>query len=335
MAVVGIPRALIYYQYYPMWKTFFEGLGAEVVTSEPTIRGMVISGSARMVADTCLPVKVFCGHALALVGKCDFIFIPSIRSLEKDVYNCSKFLGLPDMIKAVAPECPPIIEPDIDLSKGQRDFYLALYSLSSAITRNPIKVKQAAEAAWEVHKSYRGLMQDKGLPQAIATFHNGSSEAATPQLADPVATIAVIGHPYVIYDDYINHRLLYRLTSMGVKVMTAEMASEEELGKGVERLAGRPYWTYEDEIVGAGGHYLTSEALPADRRVDGVISVTAFGCGPDSVMIDVVQRYAKGRRHTPYMALTIDEHTGEAGLVTRLEAFVDMLLRRKMAALKV
>ena len=103
MIKIGIPRALLYYQYYPMWQTFFEELGAEVVVSPPTTQTMLSAGSSRVVADTCLPVKVFVGHVLSLVEKCDYIFIPAIRSVKNKVYNCSKFLGLPDMTKAVSP----------------------------------------------------------------------------------------------------------------------------------------------------------------------------------------------------------------------------------------
>jgi len=62
--------------------------------------------------------------------------------------------------------------------------------------------------------------------------------------------------------------------------------TDEALAAGVEKVVGRPYWTYEDEIVGAGGHYL-------EAGVDGVVAVVSFGCGPDSTMIDVVQRFAR------------------------------------------
>jgi len=66
MIRVGIPRALLYYQYYPMWKTFFEALGAEVIVSPATTQTMLANGSSRVVADTCLPVKVFLGHVLTV-----------------------------------------------------------------------------------------------------------------------------------------------------------------------------------------------------------------------------------------------------------------------------
>ncbi len=104
MIRIGIPRALLYYQYYPMWKTFFEELGAEVVVSPPTTQAMLSEGSSRVVAETCLPTKVFLGHVLSLVKECDYIFISAIRSVKSKVYNCSKLLGLPDMTKAVIPE---------------------------------------------------------------------------------------------------------------------------------------------------------------------------------------------------------------------------------------
>ncbi len=93
MVRAGIPRALLYYEYYPAWQTFFEELGAEVVVSPPTTQVILVEGSSRVVTDTCLPVKVFCGHVLTLVNKCDYIFIPAIRSVKSKIYNCSKFLG--------------------------------------------------------------------------------------------------------------------------------------------------------------------------------------------------------------------------------------------------
>jgi len=75
-------------------------------------------------------------------------------------------------------------------------------------------------------------------------------------------------------------------------------------------------------VVGSGGHYLES-------GVDGAIGMIAFGCGPDSLMMDMVQRQAIKLGTTPFMSLTLEEHTAEAGVATRLEAFLDMIQRRK------
>jgi predicted nucleotide-binding protein (sugar kinase/HSP70/actin superfamily) len=327
MTKVGIPRALLYYQYYPMWKTFFEELGAEVMVSPPTTQAILSSGSSRVVADTCLPVKVFCGHVLALAEECDYLFIPAIRSVKSNIYNCSKFLGLPDMTKAVIPESPPILDIDIDVNRGKRELYQAIYELGRHFTWNPLKVRKAAITAWQAHLKYIQLMADQGLnpPQAIERISNMTEvepEMPPDNSAPPQATIALIGHPYLLYDEHINHRLIHRLEQAHYKVFTPEMLTTEELKSATARLVGGAYWTYEEEVVGAGEHYLKSGA-------DGVIGIMAFGCGPDSLMMDIVYRRAARLMTTPFMRLTLEEHTAEAGVVTRLEAFLDMIQRRK------
>ena len=104
-------------------------------------------------------------------------------------------------------------------------------------------------------------------------------------------------------------------------MLTPEMLATEELQSATVSMVGRTYWTYEDEVVGAGKHYL-------ENRADGVIGIMTFGCGPDSLMMDMVRRQARTMA-TPFMGLTLDEHTAEAGIVTRLEAFLDMIYRKK------
>ncbi len=329
MPTVGIPRALLFYQYYPMWRTFFEALGAQVVTSPPTSKAILSAGSSFLVSETCLPTKVYCGHVNALAGKADYVFVPAIRSIEEQVYNCSKFLGLPDLVQSTMDIRPQVLTIDIDVNQGKGSVINALHKLGSTFTRNPLRIKRAVEAALEMDRRYHTLLEDGMLPQeAMATLYDEPLEQ--PQISTDrynyslrsALTVAVVGHPYNIYDGYITHNLLWRLKSWGVNVLTAENATAAELDAGTAALVGGPYWTYEDEVVGAAGHYLSGKA-------DGVICVVSFACGPDSVMLTKVQSYAKRPGIRPLLSITIDEHTGEAGLVTRLEAFIDMLARRK------
>jgi len=184
-------------------------------------------------------------------------------------------------------------------------------------------VRKAAIAAGQAHLKYRQLMSSQGLtsPQAIEIMSNKTK--VEPETLPPnQATIALVGHPYLLYDELINHRLIHRLEQAQYKVLTPEMLTTEQLELAINRLVGRPYWTYEEEVVGAGGHYLDSE-------VDGVIGIMAFGCGPDSLMMNMVHRQAAKLRTSSFMSLTLEEHTAEAGVVTRLEAFLDMIQRRK------
>jgi predicted nucleotide-binding protein (sugar kinase/HSP70/actin superfamily) len=178
-------------------------------------------------------------------------------------------------------------------------------------------VRKAAIAAWQAHLEYRQLMSGDGLTPLQAI------DKVKPETPPPTqASIAIVGHPYLLYDEHINHRLIHRLEQDRYRVLTPEMLTPQQLESAITRLVGRPYWTYEEEVVGAGGHYLES-------GVNGVIGVMAFGCGPDSLMMNMVQWQAAKRRTSSFMCLTLEEHTAEAGIVTRLEAFLDMIQRRK------
>jgi predicted nucleotide-binding protein (sugar kinase/HSP70/actin superfamily) len=326
MITIGIPRALLYYQYYPLWQTFFTSLGARVVLSTPTTQTMLAQGSSLVITETCLPVKVFLGHVAALSGHCDCVFIPALRSTKRRVYNCAKFLGLPDLARAVLPGAPPIIDMGFDVNRGQHYLYQEVYRLGRRFNWNPLKVREAALAAWAVHRNYHELMAREQLmpPQALARMYGTVTDAQiiTSPCAFEKATIAVVGHPYLIYDEHINHRLMPRLARMGYRTLTAEMLPITTREQATVEVMGGSYWTYEDEVVGAGGHYLAHQA-------DGVIGVMAFSCGPDSLMMDVVHRRASHLRQAAFMSLTLEEHTAEAGVITRLEAFLDMVERKK------
>jgi len=318
---------MLYYQYYPMWQSFFHGLGAEVVVSGETNHTILTKGSARVIPDTCLPVKAFLGHVLTIADKCDYLFIPTVRSIQPKVYNCSKFLGLADTTRMVIPEAPPILDIEIDLNKGQRRLYGDIYRLGQHFTSNPLKIRRAALAAYESHLHYRRLMAElRQTPAEMMAilFEGKKAPSPVPEPACARTVVALVGHPYLIGDRHLSHRLLERLRTADCTVLTPEMLTGAQLKQGLAESIGQGYWTYEDEVVGAAGYYLRS-------GVDGIISLQAFGCGPDSLMTDTAQRQAKKLGTTPFMSLVVDEHSAESGLVTRLEAFLDMVRFRKRA----
>lgn len=304
-----------------MWKAFFDELGAKVVISPPTTEETVAIGCSGIVGDVCLPVKVFCGHAFSLVGSCDYVFIPAVHTMRQKVHNCPKLIGLPDLVRAVVPECPPILDPDIDINKGNRHLYDAIYQLGSLFTCTRSKVDNAVGKAIEAHRAYGTQMMYHGLrpPQAIEKMFPQFGEVTVDNDFASSITIALIGRRYLLYDQRISYRLLHLLQKMGVNVAIAETVGRDQLRASMSELVDQPYWAYEEEFIGAGGHYLRSD-------VDGVISVVAFGCGPDSLMMELLQRRAK-RLNRPFLNLVLDEHSAEGGLSTRLEAFVDMVQR--------
>ena len=138
-------------------------------------------------------------------------------------------------------------------------------------------------------------------------------------------SVVIMAHGYNLYDERLSMRLLDKLDKMGVKAFTALDITREQQLNSIKELGEIQYWANELDLTGTAAHYLLNNS------VDGIIALSAFGCGPDSLMVDEIQYHA-GERNMPMIHLTIDEHTGEAGFVTRLEAFVDMLSRKKMKA---
>ena len=72
---VGLPRALSYHEFAPLWEAFFHALGATVVVSRPTTRSTLELATTRATADLCFPAKVYVGHLLTLVDQVDLVFV--------------------------------------------------------------------------------------------------------------------------------------------------------------------------------------------------------------------------------------------------------------------
>ena len=90
---VGLPRALLYYRYAPLWKAFFQELGAETVVSDPTDRDILERGAALAIDEACLSLKIYLGHVAALVGRCDYILVPRVSNFGRHRNMCSFILG--------------------------------------------------------------------------------------------------------------------------------------------------------------------------------------------------------------------------------------------------
>ena len=156
-----------------------------------------------------------------------------------------------------------------------------------------------------------------------ASGERGTERPAPPSPGSGRLNIALLGHDYNIYDEYISMNLIKRLRSMGARVATADLVSQAVIDEQAGTLPKKLFWTLGKKMIGAAFAFCDS------GQFDGIIYVSSFGCGPESLVGELLARWVKRRRGIPFMLLTIDEHSGAAGLVTRLEAFTDMLLRRE------
>lgn len=324
--VIGIPRAMSFYNNYPFYFGFFNDLGIKIVLSDVTTKQTMSEGASLVVTETCLPIKVYVGHVLNLIEKgIENIFVPSLQSVDHKIYNCSKIRGLPDLIRNVVKKPFNMIEATLDKSEKGQGLYEFLSECVKpfGITDKNL-IKKASKAGWRCYNNFyvmtkSGMSYSKALSYAL----QGKVVISSTTKEFPIS-IALVGHGYDLYDERVCMKIIDKLEKMDVKVCTALQLSSEQLSEGISTLGNEKYWANEDEVTGCAGHYLK------DTKIDGLITITAFGCGPDSLMIERITRKAK-QFGKPLLNLTIDEQTGEAGFVTRIEAFVDMLFRKKRA----
>ena len=326
--VIGIPRAMSFYNNYPFYYGFFTDLGIKIVLSDVTTKQTMSRGSSLVVTETCLPIKVYIGHILNLLDKgVDKIFVPSIQSIAPKIYNCSKIRGLPDLIRNVVKRDFTMVEATLDKSEKNQGLYDFLKEIAAYFDITDEKViKRASKAGWRCYNNFfimtkSGMSYKKAMNYAL----QGKIFIENQTKEYPIS-VALVSHGYNIYDERTSMKIIEKLEAMDVKVVSSLQLSNEQMDEGINTLGEVKYWANEHEMTGTAGHYLK------DHRIDGIITLTAFGCGPDSLMVERIQRRAK-HFNKPLLHLTIDEQTGEAGFITRLEAFVDMLFRKKRASI--
>ncbi|MFZ5644332.1 MAG: acyl-CoA dehydratase activase-related protein [Bacillota bacterium] len=325
-ARVGIPSSLFYYVHYPMWQTFFSELGVEVVVSGQTTKNLLDAGVKEALADACVPIKLFFGHVISLKDKVDYLFIPRIVCLNKKTIYCPKFLGLPDMIRYGLTGLPPIIDVQIDTREGFVTQWKSFLKIGMLFGHGRIKILKAYLKATSTARHFTSLLRS-GLhpPEAIEILKRGG-RASLPENQKSDLVFAVLGYPYEVHDQFISVGLVKKLKKMGIKVITMENLDPRKISRA-NILQKTMFWTFSDMALNAC-YYLFKKGT-----VDGIIHLTAFGCGPDSMVDKLMDMSSKDYPDIPFMSVMIDEHTGDAGVSTRLEAFVDMVKRKKEAKL--
>lgn len=326
---IGIPQALLYHYYEPFWKTYFQELGCQVVVSPPTNKEIMDVGIKASVPEICVPIKVYLGHVLTLRDMgVDFIHIPRFVSIEKGQFFCPKFMGLPDMIRHSFPGIEPMmLIPTIDRSTDDLAVSVKQYRVMEeklGVSRRENKrALEKATGVWQAFRRFNLAGIDLKAAARMAMLPEANMEW-NPPAEDGHAglTLGVLGYVYNLYDSMISMDLIDRLRGMGVQVKTFEMIESDKLKEQLKGMQKTTFWTFSDKLFAAGYYFYR------EPSVDGLIHVTAFGCGPDS-MLGKLLELDSPKYNKPFMTVRIDEHSGENHLQTRIEAFVDMLRRKK------
>lgn len=293
---LGIPKGLMYYKYHPFLITFFSQLGAEIIVSEDTSKNILDAGVKYCVDEACLPIKIFHGHVNSIKDKCDVLVLPRIMQLWKNEYICPKFCGLPEMVINSIDKLPMTITEPIYATSKNKLYKWAKIS-GKFLSKNNYQIKRAFINALNAQKSHEIGIKDRAYE----------------------INIALTGHPYNIYDSFSNMNIVKKLNNLGLGVITAEYTGDDILYKEAGNLYKKPFWTFARENYGFAVN------ATKEKTASGIIYISSFNCGIDSVVIELIKNSVPD---FPFLILKIDEHTGEAGIDTRIEAFKDMLERR-------
>lgn len=291
--VIGIPRALIYWKQPHFWETFFTNLDFEIILSPPTNKEIVEKGVKVADPETCFSNKVFWGHLLWLEEKSDYIFVPRLKTNEERLEYCPKFFGIPDLAKILVKT--PILTETFDWRKEKVE--KSLEKLGKKLNKDKKTIEKAMRVAFLKEKELR----EKDKQDFFRKIQSKKSK------------IVLISHPYNLYDDYVNLRMKEKLEKLG-----AEVIFIDQIPRGSQKLDWSWFhWEFGKEIMEK-----VEEILK--YNIAGAIEISSFQCGCDAVLKEFVEKEFK-KNKIPFLYLLIDEQTGEAGIQTRLEAFIDTL----------
>lgn len=306
--VLGIPRAMLFFDLFPFWSAFFYSLGYKVVVSSPTNKSLIRKGIETVASETCFPIKTAHGHVLQLLEDgVKNIFLPSIinlRSMSPQVnhsFVCPYVQSLPYTIQASIDFKnwgAKLLKPVIYMGEGKNILKNNLIAFGKTLGIRAKKVEAAFKEAENAQNKFYEQIKMRGKE-----ILSGLEKPA----------LVIVSRPYNCYDKGINLSLSEKIRDIGVLAIPMDFLPLEE--QMLIHEWRDMYWKFGQQILAAG------EIIKNNHNLFGIY-VTNFGCGPDSFISHFFRRKMEGK---PYLQIEIDEHSADVGIITRLEAFLDSL----------
>ncbi len=312
--VVGIPRALLAYDYAPLLIGFLNELGVRVVLSTKTTKEIMEQAAELSYSDSCFPVKLLHGHIAAIKDNVDYILYPCFIRLdskegdENQKYACPLIQASPFIVRHVLNLGDKLLAPIIDFSLGDEE---TVQNLSAAAAKLGFSRKKGKAAALAGIKAQRKFTADcLALGKKLLKQLRESGQLG----------VVLFSRSYMSQDSGANLGIAEKLAQLGVVPIPLDLLPLGAVDP--KEYSDRPYWYYESKFI-AGG------ALTADDPQIYGLAITNFGCGPNSFMLPMLADIMGGK---PLGELEMDEHAAEAGIVTRLEAYVDTITSHAQSA---
>lgn len=337
-----------------------EGMGLEVVVPPPCTRRTLALGSLHAPEFACLPLKLNLGNFLEAralgadtivmaggVGPCRFGYYATVQKEILDDLDCRMEVVVLEPPDTALGE---VLEKLRYLSRspwqeGVRGAVLGWRRACAvdSLEREAQKVRAREISPGQADRVYdqarEALARTRNRREVRRVLEEGRSALrAVPQdRRREVVRVAVVGEIYTVLEPSVNHFLERHLGRLGVEVVRSlylsQWINDHLLGGFLpgenSRRARRLAAPYLNHFVGGHGRESVGKAVEYARAgVDGVVQLAPLTCMPEIVAHSVLPR-VRDDYGLPTMTIYLDEQAGEAGLYTRLEAFVDMLARQR------
>lgn len=258
---------------------------------------MVDSGTKVAPSEACLSLKIYLGHIIELKDKCDYILIPRLYSLKKNEQVCTNFNALYDLVNNLFDV--NIINYNVDVTMKNYQL-LGFLNIGEQLGFSYIKSYKAYKYAEKIKKMKQRkqeLMQEKEIEKS----------------KDKIK-ILLAGHPYNLYDSLIGKSIINFLKENNITILYSDKINHEIIEEECRKISTDIHWTHNKEIVASTKYY--------EDIVDGIILISSFPCGPDSLMNEQISHKIK---KVPIITLIFEDLNNDAGIITRLESFIDIL----------
>jgi predicted nucleotide-binding protein (sugar kinase/HSP70/actin superfamily) len=296
---IGIPKALLYYKYEDLWDNFFHELGCDIIHSPDTNNEILENGKNLSIDESCLSLKLYLGHVNYLVDKADYILVPRISSLHKKEKMCTNFMALYDIVHNLFDV--PILKYNIDVENGESE--------KKAFLKMGKQLKKSHKETYQAYMKAKRIEKRNNKHKLIKQYH----------IIETTNKIKVllVAHSYNTYDKLVGEPIIKYLKELNVEIIYANIFNVDDNKNKYKEISPRLYWTYNKDLLGSIIQY--------QDQVDGIILLSVFPCGPDSLTNEMcIHKVSK-----PITLLIIDELKGEAGLQTRIESFIDIIKEQK------
>lgn len=299
---IGLLRSSLNWEYLPFWTEFVRALGFEPVLSPRMTPAMMERAAGRLPSDVCLPIKATVAQVNDLLesGKVDAVFVPAVTEFraagEPPSHTCLATQSLPALLGSTRDS--RIITAEYAFGDGLIGQMESCIGLAEAFGASFVQVRRALSRAEARQKEFDQERRRLGELALSSRFDRA---------------VVVLGRPYNLHDPLLNLSLARHLDRAGLPAIPWDLLPLENV-RIPARWRTLPWRYCRDQIRAV-------RWIRRDPRLFPII-VSSFGCGPDAFATKHLDALLRGR---PHLLLEFDEHRGEAGLVTRIEAFADQI----------